>query len=939
MAKKNITSAEDLFGDFFDTALDISLTQVGNEIGIVEFAENIIFNGEESLYPPQRAILKAFYGEPLTEDELLILYGWKEDEYCRTTWVDGREYTNLVLEAGRGSGKALALNTPILTTKGWTTIKDVIPGDYVFNQQGMPVKVLAESEIFIGHKTYEVQFSDGSFITADADHQWLTWDKAARKSYSRAKNPRCHPTVKTTEEIKNTLFHNRKDSRKELNHSISLADPIQFSDKDLPIHPYVLGLWLGDGNSRDSRITMSIEDSKEILFKLTELGFFFTVSQYKENCYTVYLKGIKPILKALNLLQNKHIPSIYLYSSVLQRVELLRGLMDSDGYVSKSGNSCFYNNNYELIDSVYYLAASLNANPTVTSKKATLYGKDCGICYRVNVRPNKINPFFLSRKASRFKPCSQQDNKRFITNVVEVPYEPLKCIQVEGEIYLAGKALIPTHNSTLIAILCLYEFYNLIVLDNPAKHYGLLPGSPIAILAVAQSQDQVKETLFKAIRGYSEQSNYFSSLIKTGKIHLGAEEIKCDEKKVSIFAKHTNSKSLVGYSVKCLILDEAARFEFDEFGKSKADGIWDNVGRAVLSRFGKYGKKIAISSAWEPNDYIEKLYDVATKTISTLGFRLKTWQVNLSVNSTEHIIKSSEDYVKDPITAALEYEGIRTLKQGTFFIKDNVRAAFRGLSACDAIQIPLDITNKQGDTRTYTGVEIKRLKPLLLTQSFAHCDYGVKKDGAALAVVSPVEVEPNKWGISVDILMLWKPYVDTDKYNKAVKRIVSFVNCETIFLEVAKARRVNKFSFDSYQSEHTIQKLHLAGFNTVEMSTATQEQNRYYTTTKNLIDQGLLLLPKDSTWASSAELELQNIIQLPNGKITHSVYAKDLSDAICNATYNCYSYMLQTGIINNGSSLISSISTVNGSNSINPSAIQRIKAKDNWVTGKLKRRK
>ena len=103
MNKKKVNEPESLFGDFFDTALDVSLSQQSTNIGIVKFAEDIIFNGKSQLYPPQRAILKAFYGEPLSEDELMILYDWKEgDDISRTTWIDGREYSNLVLEAGRG---------------------------------------------------------------------------------------------------------------------------------------------------------------------------------------------------------------------------------------------------------------------------------------------------------------------------------------------------------------------------------------------------------------------------------------------------------------------------------------------------------------------------------------------------------------------------------------------------------------------------------------------------------------------------------------------------------------------------------------------------------------------------------------------------------------------------------------------------------------------
>lgn len=489
--------------------------------------------------------------------------------------------------------------------------------------------------------------------------------------------------------------------------------------------------------------------------------------------------------------------------------------------------------------------------------------------------------------------------------------------------------------STLISIVAWYEFYNLITLESPAKYYNLLPGSPIAILAIAQSETQVKNTLFKAMKGYAEQSNYFNSLIKSGKLEVLDLEIRSPEKKVSVFATHTNSKSLVGYSVKCLILDEAARFEIDEFGKSKADLIYENVGRGVVSRFGKYGKKIVISSAWEPGDYIEKAYEVAEKSKNTLAFRLKTWQVNLNPNASEEIIKNSEDYIKDPITAATEYEGIRTIKQGTFFIKDNVSKSFKGYSACDAIQIPLDLTNELGETRNYTGIKINRLQPKLDSPSFAHCDYGIKKDGAALAVCSPIEIE-GKWGVSVDILMLWQPYIDKDNLNRAIKRIVSFTNCEDIFLEIAKVRKIQKFSFDSFNSEGTKQRLHLNGIHTIEMSTATQMQNKYFTITKLLIDQGLLYLPKDSTWSTSAELELQNIIQLPNGKITHSVYAKDLADAICNSVYNCYLYMIQSGKLTNNSNLVSHVNTVSTRQPINNSAVLKLKAQSGIALRKLK---
>ena len=1255
MYKKNNTNSEDLFDIFLDEALNISLTQHTTSLGIIEFAEDIIFNGESTLYPPQKAILKAFYKEPLNEDELMILYDWKEcQEISRTTWVDGREYSNLVLESGRGSGKALALDTPILTTTGWKTIETVKEGDYVFSPSGLPVKVIKESNIFIDNKVYKIDFSDNSFIYADANHQWVTWNKSTNIS-----------SIKTTEEIKNSLTtYNGK-----LNHFIKLSKPLKLPEVNLPIHPYLLGYWLGNDSSNTTNLKVNIEDYKEVLFKLDTIGVSYKIKQKCKNYYTVSISGFSEHLTNLNLLENKYVPKIYLLASEYQRLELLRGLMDAKGNFNKHGTINFINKNYEIIEAVYFLAASLEGNPIITNKN--------GGIYKVNIKLTKLNPFYISKKAERFSPHNQE---RFITNISEVESIPVKCIQVEGELYLAGKNLIPTHNSVMVAILALYEFYNLITLEDPAVFYGKMPGSPIDIFAIAQSLDQVKQTLFKAIKGFIDKSKYFSSLIKNKTIEVYAEEIKCPQKNVSLYAKHCRTESLVGYNIKCLILDEVSRFENDEEGISKADTLWDNVGRScqykedliytsqgsithkellekqnknlkiltldyktykqyftdnyqvwsngikdiytlttkrgleghftdnhpflvlkdkiqwvelkdlkvgdklailnklnftgnasfisknkarllgyllgnsnlnlnsirfytkyksiledfknklnqeypecnlinnyivssstynslnsdlsllkllgvnkenqcipqeiinssneilaefiaglfsikgyvninkyssyigikltskkiienlqrellrysimsivkvnknyyvleirdensiknfliyivifleeelkadkfnklnyktkdfyinnesdivwdtiksieffkkdetiaisipetniignpiishnTVGRFGKHGKRIAISSAWEPGDAIEKLYNLAERSVDTLGFRLKTWQVNLSPTNTEEILKNSSEYIKDPVKAATEYEGIRSIRQNTFFIKDNVINSFKGNSACDAHQIPLDITNNSKEVRHYVAIKINRLEVCNNKPSFAHCDFGVKKDAAALAVCSPIQLD-DKWGISVDILIAWKPYLDRDKYNKAIQRIVSFTNCEDVFIQIAKHRNIQKFSFDSYNSEGTKQRLHMNNIPTFEMSTSNTMQFIYFNTTKQLMDQGLLFLPKDSKWSTTAELELQNIFQLPNGKIHHpKEYGKDLADAITNAVYNCYIFMIQSGKFTNSSGLLSSINVV--SNSKNPTSnsntIYTIK-NTNWALKKIK---
>jgi hypothetical protein len=359
-----------------------------------------------------------------------------------------------------------------------------------------------------------------------------------------------------------------------------------------------------------------------------------------------------------------------------------------------------------------------------------------------------------------------------------------------------------------------------------------------------------------------------------------------------------------------LTLDEAARFEYDEFGKSKADNIWSNVGRGT-STFGESGKKLAISSAWEEGDYIEKLYELSEQDTSTLAFRLKTWDVNLNPNMSEAVLKASEDYIKDPITAALEYENIRSSKINRYLNADNVSRAFIAHSRADIVEYPMDVTNEHGDTRYYVGCNILRSEAIENNISFAHIDYGVKKDRAAMAIASIIQLE-DTWGISVDILAGWKPYISKDKNNKAIHRVVSFLNVEEILIELCRLRNVRIASFDCYNSQHTIQNLHNQGITTVEMKVSNKAQLEYFSLSKNLINEGRLLLPKDSNLSTTLKTELVNLTQNPiTGRIDHTkTSTKDISDSVVNAVYNCYHYAVKNNLISGGvSTALTSISS------------------------------
>nr|MDQ6897562.1 replicative DNA helicase [Actinomycetota bacterium] len=171
----------------------------------------------------------------------------------------------IVVAARPAIGKALALDTPLPTPTGWTTMGQVAVGDEVMGADGLPTRVVAATEVMLGRPCYEVEFSDGSVIVADEQHQWLTETRASRRSFqsardrrNRYRNQRTFAAVRTTAVIASTLRTQAAEAR--LNHSVVLASPLALPDRVLPLSPYVLGAWLGDGTSASAAITTADDE-------------------------------------------------------------------------------------------------------------------------------------------------------------------------------------------------------------------------------------------------------------------------------------------------------------------------------------------------------------------------------------------------------------------------------------------------------------------------------------------------------------------------------------------------------------------------------------------------------------------------------------------------------------------------------------------------------
>ena len=371
----------------------------------------------------------------------------------------------IIVAARPAMGKALALDTPLPTPSGWTTMGAVAVGDELYDAQGRATTVVAATEVMTGRPCYEVEFSDGSRIVADAEHQWLTETRAARKSkwaadrgYNRLRNQHIFASVVTTEEIAATV---RINAEQRANHAVLNASPLVAHERALPVPPYALGAWLGDGHSASARITC---ETSEIPMYLEGCGL--RVDHRGAMLYSLKLPEGDPRgtvhgqLRKLGVLNNKHIPAVYLRASESQRRELLAGLMDTDGTVVKGVGSCqFAVTSKRLADDVHELVVSLGYRCGRTSKRVAGRSEKTSICYILNFSTTD-DVFRLERKRLLHKEerpeSTTRIGRRYITAVRPVESVPVRCVQVDNDehLYLAGESMIPTHNSTIALDLC-----------------------------------------------------------------------------------------------------------------------------------------------------------------------------------------------------------------------------------------------------------------------------------------------------------------------------------------------------------------------------------------------------------------------------------------------------------------------------------------------------
>ena len=347
-------------------------------------------------------------------------------------------------DGDRLRGKQLCLETELPTPNGFVKLKDLKTGDQLFDESGNICKITKLHPINKSPESYRLTFDDNSTVDACADHLWLTYTKANRISAHRMKNP-SRPAVKNTAEIYKTLkIYNKGVS--ESNHSVPNCAPLKYSDKDLPIDPYLLGLWLGDGNSSGGVIESA---DPEILNNYEHHIVKSTLNKSKSCGYRI--KGLTTLLNKNNLIKNKHIPEIYLRGSFEQRLSLLQGLMDTDGCIDNGSRAEFCSVIPDLAKGVHELILSLGIKCKLNKNESWLYDNRCQDRFRINFIA-RLPVFRLPRKLAKIRKNNKaifMSTHRYIVDCVKIDSKPMRCITVDSpsHLFLITRSFIPTHNT------------------------------------------------------------------------------------------------------------------------------------------------------------------------------------------------------------------------------------------------------------------------------------------------------------------------------------------------------------------------------------------------------------------------------------------------------------------------------------------------------------
>ena len=431
-----------------------------------------------------------------------------------------------LLSAGSGVGKALPNTTIIPTLNGMKTVGEVKVGDKLFDRHGRPTTVLGVYPQLNKKQKYKVTFKSGRIAECCDEHLWSYYN-----SNSRDKNKLNTNTLK--EIIKNDDLQNKKGAYKYL---VPIAKPAQWETKTYGINPYVLGLLLGDGsfryNSINKSISFSSQDEELVAAIASTMGYSYSKNSEYNYSWTFHHNKttsthknvwVEEILKDYPNLWNvksedKFIPQEFLFGDIQQRIDLLNGLLDTDGSVDNKGRISFFTISNKLKNDVIFLCESLGMTVSTIEDIRDKYSN--GVCYKLNIKCTKDlkeQLFKLKRKKtiienyiSNGKRFETKDRDAIISIEPLMEYVDMTCFEVDNaeHLFLMNNFIVTHNTRTMVGHCCSLAYP---VRYNPFlrqwEHNGF--SEKVLYVATEQKPFEIKRMILAYLSGINQDKiNY-----------------------------------------------------------------------------------------------------------------------------------------------------------------------------------------------------------------------------------------------------------------------------------------------------------------------------------------------------------------------------------------------------------------------------------------------
>lgn len=555
--------------------------------------------------------------------------------------IFGPSYDRINLIGPRESGKALENSEPVLTPFGWKPIGDIQVGDLVAAPDGSFTEVVGvypqgDQDI------YEVTFTDGSSVRSTDDHLWYVrligakdGDKYRTLTLNHIRTKRWD--AKQRDYTESELETPWLDYRGYPRFHIPIMQPIQHPDKEYFIHPYIMGALLGDGGLSGGQVMFTSADS-EILEKIVQhLPNNYQLTHSTNYDYRVTMiareyKGHEPNGLNAELIRlglkgtrsgTKFIPQEYLLGSIEQRIQLLQGLFDTNGWMKRNGvNPVFTTVSEHLANDVRQLVWSLGGSCTKSQKPSGYRDKDgnyvkCKDQYNLHIKFSDpdIAPFYISRKAKNYHPATKYKPTRGISNIRYVGSSEATCIKVAhpSELFVT-KDYIVTHNTTTLVSALAYA-----IGKQPLKTHG--------IISVSSDQSKARIRVIKdMIQDNERYRNVFPDVFIDPKMPNTSTEFTVystrggipynswkslrlrysDPKDVTLFAAGVGGKGAIGKRISGLLLLDDLINE-DYLTDAMQDKVEQYVMQTLEPTLKESAKMVNIGTRWMTNDLPERL--------------------------------------------------------------------------------------------------------------------------------------------------------------------------------------------------------------------------------------------------------------------------------------------------------------------------------------------